>query len=297
MTIYQGSGVALVTPFVENTREIDWVAFEKLLDFHLDNQTDALIITGTTGEGSTLTDEEQINLIKFAVDHVDGRIPVIGGTGINDTRHSIRLSQQAENAGVNGLLIVTPYYNKASYRGMIEHFEAIADSVKTPIILYHVPGRTGCQLTVDQIVELAKHPNIVGLKDATGDLDFTRQVIQETPEDFAVYSGNDDLTHEIMVMGGQGTISVTANVMPREIHQLCQYHLDGQGMEAGRLNQELEAINRDLFIEVNPIPVKYLVHRLGWCANSYRLPLTPPSEESCRVLDAYLDQLSDRYQA
>ena len=288
MGIYEGSAVALVTPFIENTKEIDWRAFESLLDFHLENNTDALVITGTTGESSTLSDEEQIELIKFAVRHAEEKLPIIAGTGINDTRHAIKLSQQAEHVGADALLIVTPYYNKASYNGMLAHFRAIADSVNIPIILYDVPSRTGTSLTPEQVGILAEHPNIVALKDAVGNLDYTRAVLDNVPDDFAVYSGNDDLNYDIIALGGKGAISVTANILPKEVHDLCRLALDGHTEEAQQLNYKLEDINRDLFDEVNPIPVKYLVHKMNRCALSYRLPMVPPSEESAELLDTYL---------
>lgn len=288
MGIYEGSAVALVTPFIENTKEIDWRAFENLLDFHLENNTDALVITGTTGESSTLSDEEQIELIKFAVKHAEEKLPIIAGTGINDTRHAIKLSQQAEHVGADALLIVTPYYNKASYNGMLAHFRAIADSVNIPIILYDVPSRTGTSLTPEQVGILAEHPNIVALKDAVGNLDYTRAVLDNVPDDFAVYSGNDDLNYDIIALGGKGAISVTANILPKEVHDLCRLALDGHTEEAQQLNYKLEDINRDLFDEVNPIPVKYLVHKMNRCALSYRLPMVPPSEESAELLDTYL---------
>lgn len=288
MSIYEGSAVALVTPFIENTKEIDWRAFESLLDFHLESNTDALVITGTTGESSTLSDEEQIELIKFAVKHAEEKLPIIAGTGINDTRHAIKLSQQAEHVGADALLIVTPYYNKASYNGMLAHFRAIADSVNIPIILYDVPSRTGTSLTPEQVGILAEHPNIVALKDAVGNLDYTRAVLDNVPDDFAVYSGNDDLNYDIIALGGKGAISVTANILPKEVHDLCRLALDGHTEEAQQLNYKLEDINRDLFDEVNPIPVKYLVHKMNRCALSYRLPMVPPSEESAELLDTYL---------
>lgn len=288
MGIYEGSAVALVTPFIENTKEIDWRAFESLLDFHLENNTDALVITGTTGESSTLSDEEQIELIKFAVKHAEEKLPIIAGTGINDTRHAIKLSQQAEHVGADALLIVTPYYNKASYNGMLAHFRAIADSVNIPIILYDVPSRTGTSLTPEQVGILAEHPNIVALKDAVGNLDYTRAVLDNVPDDFAVYSGNDDLNYDFIALGGKGAISVTANILPKEVHDLCRLALDGHTEEAQQLNYKLEDINRDLFDEVNPIPVKYLVHKMNRCALSYRLPMVPPSEESAELLDTYL---------
>lgn len=286
--IFTGSAVAILTPFVEGSFEIDWDSFDKLLDFHLINDTDALVITGTTGESSTLTDDEQIELIKFAVDKVAGRKAVIAGTGINDTRHTIYLSQEAEKVGADALLIVTPYYNKTSYNGMIAHFTAIADSVNLPIILYHVPSRTGASLSPEQVSILSQHKNIVALKDAAGDLDYTQAVMDSVSEDFAIYSGNDDLTNAIMQMGGHGTISVTANILPNEIHQLCQYNLDGQTEEANKLNEALDPINSDLFVEVNPIPVKYIAHKLDLCSLVYRLPLVPPAEETMDILDDYI---------
>lgn len=293
MTIFEGSGVALVTPFIESTFEIDWKAFEGLLDFHLENQTDALIITGTTGESSTLSDKEQIDLIKFAVDHVAGRVPIVAGTGINDTRHAIDLSQQAEGVGADGLLIVTPYYNKASHAGMLAHFNAIADSVNIPIILYNVPSRTGVSLTPEQVATLSEHKNIVALKDAVGDLEYTQAVLDLVGDDFAIYSGNDDLNSQIIEMGGKGAITVTANILPREVHDLCRFALDGETQKAKELNEKLAKINDDLFIEVNPIPVKYLVHKLNRCELAYRLPMLPPSVEAQTVLDTYLDLVKD----
>lgn len=286
--IFTGSAVAIITPFLEGSFEIDWEAFDKLLEFHLSNDTDALVITGTTGEASTLSDDEQIELIKFAVDKVAGRKAVIAGTGINDTRHSIYLSQEAEKAGADALLVVTPYYNKTSYNGMLAHFTAIADSVDLPIILYHVPSRTGASLSPEQVGILSQHKNIVALKDAAGDLDYTKAVIDKVADDFAIYSGNDDLTNAIMQLGGHGTISVTANILPNEIHQLCQFNLDGQAEEANQLNESLDPINSDLFIEVNPIPVKYLAHKMELCQLAYRLPLVPPAEETVAVLDTYI---------
>lgn len=286
--IFTGSAVAIITPFLEGSFEIDWEAFDKLLEFHLSNDTDALVITGTTGEASTLSDDEQIELIKFAVDKVAGRKAVIAGTGINDTRHSIYLSQEAEKAGADALLVVTPYYNKTSYNGMLAHFTAIADSVDLPIILYHVPSRTGASLSPEQVGILSEHKNIVALKDAAGDLDYTKAVIDKVADDFAIYSGNDDLTNAIMQLGGHGTISVTANILPNEIHQLCQFNLDGQTEEANQLNESLDPINSDLFIEVNPIPVKYLAHKMELCQLAYRLPLVPPAEETVAVLDTYI---------
>ncbi|MBK0348764.1 4-hydroxy-tetrahydrodipicolinate synthase [Aerococcaceae bacterium zg-ZJ1578] len=291
MEIFTGSAVALVTPFDEKG-EVDWQTFDELLMFHLENETDALVITGTTGEVSTLSDEEQIQLIERAVQIVNGKIPVIAGTGINDTRHSIFLSQAAEKVGADALLLVTPYYNKANTEGMLRHFTAIADSVSIPIILYHVPGRTGATLTVEQVVTLSQHPNIVAIKDATGDLDYTAQLAAAVNlDEFAIYSGNDDLIYEVMTLGGKGVISVLANVLPRETHALCQYYLDGQKEQAKQLQQQYAELIDSLFVEVNPIPVKYLLHLMGRVENQYRLPLWEPSDAVKVLLKNQLAQV------
>lgn len=287
MLIYEGSAVAILTPFDEKTNAIDWEAFEELLDFHLENETDALVITGTTGESSTLSDGEQIELIHFAVEHVAGRLPIIAGTGINDTAHAIMLSQQAEKVGADALLIVTPYYNKTSERGMLIHFKTIADSVNIPIILYHVPGRTAATLTVEQVVELSAHPNIVAIKDATGDLEYTKALREQLPAEFAIYSGNDDINLEMLKLGADGFISVTANVLPREVHAQYQLFAEGKVEEAEALTVKLAGINQALFVESNPIPVKYLAHTLGHLQNSYRLPLVEPSDETKSILSQY----------
>lgn len=297
MLIYEGSAVAILTPFDERTNEIDWLAFEGLLDFHLANETDALVITGTTGESSTLSDDEQIELIKFAVDHVAGRLPIIAGTGINDTAHAIKLSQQAEMVGADALLIVTPYYNRTSPRGMLIHFKTIADSVNIPIILYHVPGRTAATLTVEQVVELSAHPNIVAIKDATGDLEYTKALRDQLPAEFAIYSGNDDINLDILKLGGDGFISVTANVLPRELHAQYQLFAEGKIEEAEALTEKLAGINQALFIESNPIPVKYVAHTLGHLQNSYRLPLVEPSDETKAELTKYDDLLATYHKA
>ncbi|MBS4455823.1 4-hydroxy-tetrahydrodipicolinate synthase [Tuanshanicoccus lijuaniae] len=278
MEIFTGSAVALITPFSEQG-EVDWPAFEALLQFHLENETDALVITGTTGEVSTLGDDEQIQLIERAVKVVNGKIPVIAGTGINDTRHSIVLSQAAEKVGADALLLVTPYYNKANTEGMLRHFTAIADAVSIPIILYHVPGRTGATLTVEQVVTLSQHPNIVAIKDATGDLDYTARLAAAVNlSEFAIYSGNDDLIYDVMALGGKGVISVLGNVLPRETHLLCQAYLDGQLEQSKQLQEQYAALIDALFVEVNPIPVKYLLHLMERVQNQYRLPLCQPSE-------------------
>lgn len=288
MEIFKGSAVALITPFDE-TGAIDWPAFDALLTFHLENQTDALVITGTTGEVSTLTDEEQINLIKRAVEVVEGKIPIIAGTGINDTRHTIELSTKAQAAGADALLLVTPYYNKANHQGMLLHFTKIADAVSIPIILYHVPGRTGATLTVEQVVELAQHPNIVAIKDATGDLSYTKALANQVDlEQFAIYSGNDDLIYDILDLGGKGVISVLANVLPQETHQICQSYFEGDTETSHKLQNDYARLIDSLFVEVNPIPVKYMMHLMGYNQNTYRLPLWEPSEQVKTELESLL---------
>lgn len=288
MEIFKGSAVALITPFDE-TGAIDWPAFDALLTFHLENQTDALVITGTTGEVSTLTDEEQINLIKRAVEVVEGKIPIIAGTGINDTRHTIELSTKAQAAGADALLLVTPYYNKANHQGMLLHFTKIADAVSIPIILYHVPGRTGAVLSVEQVVELAQHPNIVGIKDATGDLSYTKALANQVDlEQFAIYSGNDDLIYDILALGGKGVISVLANILPQETHQICQSYFEGDTETSHQLQNDYARLIDSLFVEVNPIPVKYMMHLMGYNQNAYRLPLWEPSEQVKTELESLL---------
>lgn len=292
MEIFTGSAVALITPFKEDG-QVDWPAFDDLINFHIDNQTDALVITGTTGEVSTLTDQEQIALIARAVTLVEGRVPVIAGTGINDTLHSIYLSQEAEKVGADALLLVTPYYNKGNYQGLLRHFTAIADAVNIPVILYDVPGRTGVGLTVDQVVTLSQHPNIQAIKDARGDMDHTRALATALDlEKFAIYSGNDDLIFDVLEAGGKGVISVLANVAPKETHDLCQAYLSGNTSQAKDLQDQLASLIDALFVEVNPIPVKYLSHLLGWNENAYRLPLWEPSDQVKELLRQHLPALN-----
>ena len=217
--LFRGSGVALVTPFLENG-DVDFAGLEELINFHLENSTDAIIITGTTGEASTMSDEEQLEVIKKCVEVVDGKIPVIAGTGTNNTLASAEFSKLVSNSGVDGLLVVTPYYNKANRQGLYEHFKAIANASSVPVILYTVPGRTAVLIPVDLVVELAKIENIVGIKDATGDLAYTVALRSALPNDFAIYSGNDDVVVPLLSVGGDGVISVSANVCPQETHDM-----------------------------------------------------------------------------
>lgn len=290
MAIFEGSGVAIVTPFFQD-ETIDYDAYQTLLDFHLEHQTDAIIVSGTTGESPTLTDDEKVKLFELTVKHVDGRIPVIAGTGSNNTAKAIEMSQRAETAGVDALLVVTPYYNKATEAGMMAHFTAIADAVQIPIILYHVPGRTGASLSAEQVAQLAKHPRIVAIKDAVGDLTYTQALKDLVPDDFTIYSGNDDMIYDMMAIGAKGVISVLANVAPQETHHICHAYLAGDHEQAQQLQTKFNPLVAALFAEVNPVPVKYLSHLLGFHQAVYRLPMCPPSEPVCQLLAGYLDQL------
>lgn len=281
--IFKGSGVAIVTPFKDNG-EIDFEKLEELLEFHVENGTDAIIITGTTGEASTMTDEEHLETIKFAVDVINKRIPVIAGTGSNDTRHGINLSVEAEKRGADALLQVTPYYNKTSQKGLEEHFLAIANAVNIPIILYDVPGRTAMTIAPETIERLSKHKNIVGLKDATGNLSYTVEVMRRCGENFAVYSGNDDVVVPLLSVGGVGVISVSANIIPKETSQMVHLYLEGKTKEAADLQIKYKKFIDSLFAEANPIPVKAAMNILGFDVGGLRLPLYEASDATKELL-------------
>ncbi|HHX67789.1 MAG: 4-hydroxy-tetrahydrodipicolinate synthase [Miniphocaeibacter sp.] len=281
--IFKGSGVAIVTPFKDNG-EIDFEKLEELLEFHVENGTDAIIITGTTGEASTMTDEEHLETIKFAVDVINKRIPVIAGTGSNDTRHGINLSVEAEKRGADALLQVTPYYNKTSQKGLEEHFLAIANAVNIPIILYDVPGRTAMTISPETIERLSKHKNIVGLKDATGNLSYTVEVMRRCGENFAVYSGNDDVVVPLLSVGGVGVISVSANIIPKETSQMVHLYLEGKTKEAADLQIKYKKFIDSLFAEANPIPVKAAMNILGFDVGGLRLPLYEASDATKELL-------------
>ena len=280
--LFKGSGVALVTPFNENG--VDFEVLGKLVEYHISNNTDALIICGTTGEATTMCDEEQLSVIKYVVDKVNKRIPVIAGTGSNDTMHSIYLSQQAERLGADGLLVITPYYNKANQRGLKLHFETIAKSVNLPIIMYNVPGRTCMNMKPSLIAELAKIDNIVAVKEASGDLAQVAEVARLVPDDFAIYSGNDDSILQLLSVGGSGVISVLANVCPKETHDLVYKFFDGDLEGARKLQLGMKPLIDALFIEVNPIPVKTAMNLLGFNVGKLRLPLADMDEQNLQVL-------------
>ena len=285
--LFTGSGVAIVTPFTKET--VDLPTLGKLLDFQMKNGTDAIIVCGTTGEASTMSYRERMRTIEFCVDHVDGRLPVIAGTGSNSTENALALSRDAERAGADGLLLVTPYYNKASQAGLIRHFQVIADGVDVPLILYDVPSRTGVTIAPETYAELAKHPNINGVKEAGGNFSNIQKTRNLCPEDFSIWSGNDDETAAICMLGGKGVISVVSNVKPELVHNCCKAWFDGDTAKARELQLEMLPLCDALFCEVNPIPVKYAMNVLGWEAGSCRLPLVEPSDAHKEKIEQALE--------
>ncbi len=282
-TVFTGSAVAIVTPF--DGGAVDYAAFERLVNWQLDRGTDAIVVCGTTGEAATMSYDERTRLIDLCVRSVDGRVPVIAGSGTNSTASSVALSRAAQSAGVDALLTVTPYYNKASQTGLVRHFSAIADAVDIPVILYNVPSRTGVKCTAQTYQKLAAHPNIAGVKEASDDFDLIQDTFNLCPADFSVWSGNDGSTTAIMALGGKGVISVAANIVPRELHELTQLCLADRFREAGQLQLRLNALIRALFCEVNPIPVKAAMARLGLCGGELRLPL-------CGISVQHMEQLA-----
>ena len=276
--IFTGSGTAIVTPFTNDS--VDYPALGRLLDFQLEGGADAIIVCGTTGEAVTMSYAERMRAIETVVRHVDGRVPVIAGTGSNSTENAITLSKDAVLAGADGPLVVTPFYNKATQRGLIRHYTAVADAVTRPVILYHVPSRTGVRCTAETYAALAKHPNIAGVKEAGGDLALVQKTRELCPEDFYIWSGNDDETAPIMLFGGKGVISVAANVMPREMHELTAACLRGDFTAAGRMQLKLRKLCEALFWEVNPIPVKTALAMMGYCQEVFRSPMCEMEPEN-----------------
>ena len=271
--IFTGSGVAIITPFTSDT--VDYVALGRLLETQIASQTDAVIVCGTTGEAATMSYVERMRTIEFTVRQVDGRIPVIAGTGSNSTETAITLSKDAALSGVDGLLVVTPYYNKATQTGLVRHYTTIADAVNLPVIAYNVPSRTGVSATAETYRQLSQHPNIVGVKEASGNLALIQETRALCPEDFFIWSGNDEDTAAVCLLGGKGVISVAANVVPKEMHELTQACLSNDFRRAGLLQLELYRLCRALFSQVNPIPVKTALAMMGYCQEVFRLPLCP----------------------
>lgn len=288
-TIFTGAAVAIITP-MNADGSINYEELGRIIDDQIKNSTDAIVICGTTGESSTMTDEEHLDCIKFAVKHTAGRVPVIAGAGSNDTRYAVELSKEAEAAGADALLHVTPYYNKTTQRGLIAHFTAIADAVNIPIILYNVPSRTGMNIEISTIKELSKHRNIAAIKEASGNISYAAKLIAECGEDIDVYSGNDDMIVPIMSLGGKGVISVASHVIPKQVHDMVQFCLDNDLAQATKLQIEYLDLCNDLFIEVNPIPVKEAMNMLGWNAGPCRLPLYEMTDEHKAKLRATLEK-------
>lgn len=285
MAIFKGAGTAIATPFYDNG-EVNYDSFAKMIEFQVENNVDAIIVCGTTGEASTLSHEEHLAVIKFCVEKVAGRIPVIAGTGSNCTETAIYLSQEAEKYGVDGLLVVTPYYNKATQKGLYEHFKMIADSVKVPIILYNIPGRTGVGMKPETIVSLCNDvENIVGVKEASGNFSHIVELMAQAKGTVDVYSGNDDQIVPLLSLGGKGVISVLSNIAPQETHDLCQKFFDGDLQ--GSLDIQLKAQNliSALFCEVNPIPVKKALNLMGMEFGPMRRPLTEMEQANAERLE------------
>lgn len=277
-TVFTGSGVAIITPFNENG--IDFDSLGNLIDFHLNNNTDAIIVCGTTGEAATMPDEEHLSAIEYTVKRVNKKIPVIAGTGSNDTVHGIKLSKEAERLGADALLVVTPYYNKTNKQGLINHFTLIAESVNIPIILYNVPSRTGMNISLEVLEELVKIDNIVGIKEASGNASYLMEVAARFGDRFDIYSGNDDIIVPVMSVGGKGVISVLANVLPKETHDICKLYLDGKTEESMRLQFKYLDLINTLFCEVNPIPVKTALNLMGFNVGKLRMPLYEMDEKN-----------------
>ena len=280
--IFKGAGVAIVTPFTEDG--INFPEFGRMIDAQIAGHTDAIIVAGTTGEAATMSDAEHKEAIKFAVEHTKGRVPVVAGTGSNDTAYAIQLSQYAEKVGADGLLLVTPYYNKCTQKGLVQHFNKIADSVNIPCILYDVPSRTGVSIKVPTYAELSKHPNIVAVKEANGDLSSILRLRYAVGDELAVYSGNDDQIVPILSLGGMGVISVLSNVAPKETHEICQLYFDGKAEESAKLQIAFTDLADALFCETNPIPAKTAMRLMGYAAGPLRMPLSEMEPENLQKL-------------
>ena len=280
--IFTGAATAIITPFKDG--KVDFESYKSLIDMQIAGGIDAIVTCGTTGEGSTLTDEEHREVIKFTVDYVAGRVPVIAGTGSNDTAYANDLSKYACEVGADALLLVTPYYNKATQKGMYESFKATADLCDKPIILYNVPSRTGCNLLPETVAKLAEHPRIVAIKEASGNISQIAELAALAGDKIDIYSGNDDQIVPVLSLGGIGVISVLSNLMPKETSDICKKYLAGDTAGALKLQLDLLPLVNNLFSEVNPIPVKAAMAAMGYGENSLRLPLTPMDEAKEAVL-------------
>jgi len=273
-TMFKGSMVAIVTPMHEDG-EIDKSALHDLIEWHIESKTNGIIVAGSTGESATLEPDEKLELISFAVKQAAGRIPVIAGTGTNSTRTTLKLTENAKRAGANACLIVTPYYNKPTQNGLYQHYKTVAETIDLPIILYNVPSRTACDLLPETVERLAQIKNIIGIKEATGKTERAEEIAQRCGQDFAIYSGDDATALDLMLHGAQGVISVTANIAPYKMHEMCQAVLSGQQTLAEKINNELMLLHKRLFIESNPIPTKWALNRMGKIKTGIRMPLLP----------------------
>ncbi|MBX4263869.1 4-hydroxy-tetrahydrodipicolinate synthase [Clostridium estertheticum] len=282
MSIFKGSGVALITPF--NERGVDFKKLEELIEWHITSKTDAIVVCGTTGEASTMTEQEKKETIKFVVDLVNKRIPVIAGTGSNNTADAISMSRWAEKIGVDGLLVITPYYNKTTQKGLIEHFKAIANSVTSPIVIYNVPSRTGMNINPTTLLDLCVIPNIVAIKEASGNIGQIAQIKALCRDNLDVYSGNDDQVIPLLSLGAIGVISVLANIIPTDMHNMCELYFNGEHEKALEIQLGYLPLNNAVFIETNPIPVKTAMNLMGMGVGHLRLPLCEMYENNLEFL-------------
>lgn len=282
MTLFKGSCVALITPFTEDG--VNYDELRKLLEWHIENKTDAILVCGTTGEGSTMTLEEKKKVIKFSVEVVNKRVPVIAGTGTNNTKSSIELSQYAEKVGADMVLIITPYYNKTSQKGLEAHFKAVNDAINIPIMLYNVPGRTGMNISPLMLTKLAELNNVVAIKEASGDISQVAKMAELCGDKIAIYSGNDDQIVPILSLGGSGVVSVLANVIPEETHNICEKYFLGEVKESCALQLKYLSLSNSLFIETNPIPVKTAMNLMEFNCGPLRLPLCDMEDGNLAIL-------------
>ncbi len=291
MSMFIGSGVALITPFNEKN-EINFEKLKELIEFQILNKTAAIIINGTTGEASTLSEKEQLLLIKKTVEYVGKRIPVIAGTGSNNTENAIIKSQESEKLGVDGLLVITPYYNKTNTMGLIEHYKLIANSVKLPIMLYNVPGRTGMNISLEVLEQLKNIENIVAIKEASGDMTYAMNIARVFGERYDLYSGNDDIILPMISIGGKGVVSVLANILPLETHNIVSKFLEGETEESRKIQLKLNGFVHSLFVETNPIPIKKALNLLGWNVGGYRMPLYEISSQGLLILKEEMKKIN-----
>ncbi|MBO3080945.1 4-hydroxy-tetrahydrodipicolinate synthase [Mammaliicoccus sciuri] len=289
--IFNGVGVALTTPFTNE--DVDYEAFENHIEFLIDNGVKSIIINGTTAENPTLTTEERNTLLECGIKKVNGRVPVIAGTGTNNTQASIDASIKAKELGADAIMLITPYYNKTSQRGLIAHFTKIADEVALPVVLYNVPSRTNMTIDIETVLKLSENPYIVALKDATGDLEYAKTLKQQLPSDFALYSGNDDNMLDYYQLGGAGLISVVANAIPQETQQLYDYVVNDQLEQANTLNRDITELLNHLSVDVNPVPIKLLTSELGFGRYEVRLPLVTLEEQEIKVLSEAFTKFKD----